>query len=74
MPYSFFVPNKDIVRDEMSKRIIFEELMEGVGAIKEHREGKLTLQTHKLPALGHTKNDAQRSQSNGSKIKNRRLD
>jgi putative transcriptional regulator len=32
------------------KRDIFAELMEGVGAMREHREGKATLRTHKLPA------------------------
>jgi putative transcriptional regulator len=33
------------------KRNIFSELMEGVDAMKEHREGKVTLHTHKLPAV-----------------------
>ena len=33
-----------------SPRNLFAELMEGVGAMKEHREAKLTLRTHKLPA------------------------
>jgi DNA-binding transcriptional regulator YiaG len=32
-----------------SKRNIFSELMEGLDAMKEHREGKVTLRTHKLP-------------------------
>ena len=32
------------------KRDVFAELMEGVGAMREHREGKATLRTHKLPA------------------------
>jgi DNA-binding transcriptional regulator YiaG len=31
------------------KRNIFSELMEGLDAMKEHREGKVTLRTHKLP-------------------------
>lgn len=31
------------------KRGIFAELVEGVGAMKDHREGKVTLRTHKLP-------------------------
>jgi putative transcriptional regulator len=31
----------------MAKRKIFDELMEGVGAMQEHREGKLTLRTYK---------------------------
>ena len=34
---------------KMSKRNIFSELMEGLDAMKEHREGKVTLRTHKLP-------------------------
>jgi putative transcriptional regulator len=32
-----------------TKREIFAELMEGVGAMKAHREGKVTLRTHSLP-------------------------
>lgn len=40
----------------MAKRKIFEELMEGVSAMKKHREGKLTLRSYKeevtpLPAV-----------------------
>jgi putative transcriptional regulator len=31
----------------MAKRKIFDELMEGVGAMKKHREGKLTLRSYK---------------------------
>jgi putative transcriptional regulator len=31
------------------KRDIFEELMEGVGAMGKRREGKLTLRTHRFP-------------------------
>ena len=34
---------------QAGKRNVFVEVMEGVGAMKEHREGKLTLRTHKLP-------------------------
>jgi hypothetical protein len=41
--------NKAIVEDEMGKRNIFAELVEGVDAMKEHRAGKLTLRTHTLP-------------------------
>ena len=33
-----------------TKREIFAELMEGVGAMGEHRKGKVTLRTHSLPA------------------------
>jgi putative transcriptional regulator len=41
----------------MAKRNIFGELMEGVVAMKEHREGKLTLRSYKteskpLPKVG----------------------
>jgi len=39
------------------KRSLFRELMSGVEAMREHREGRLTLRTHRverivLPALG----------------------
>jgi len=34
-----------------TKREIFAELMEGVGAMGKHREGKVTLRTHSLPAV-----------------------
>ena len=37
-------------KKKASKRDVFAELMEGVGAMKQHREGKLTLRTHQLPA------------------------
>lgn len=32
----------------MPKRNLFGELMEGVNAMKDHREGKITLRTYKL--------------------------
>jgi putative transcriptional regulator len=32
----------------MAKREVFQELMEGVAAMKGHREGKLTLRSYKL--------------------------
>jgi putative transcriptional regulator len=32
----------------MKKRNLFKELMEGVGAMKNHREGKLTLRSYKV--------------------------
>ena len=32
----------------MAKRKLFEELMEGVAAITDHREGKVTLRSYKL--------------------------
>lgn len=34
----------------MAKRDIFSELMEGITAMKSHREGKITLRTHKVEA------------------------
>jgi putative transcriptional regulator len=32
----------------MAKRKIFDEMMEGIAAMKGHREGKLTLRTYKV--------------------------
>jgi putative transcriptional regulator len=34
----------------MAKRKIADELLEGVAAMKNHREGKITLRTHKIDA------------------------
>jgi len=34
----------------MSKRKIFDEMMEGVAAMKSHREGRITLRTYKVEA------------------------
>ncbi len=42
----------------MAKRKIFGELMEGVTAMKAHREGKITLLTHKVEATPLPKVDA----------------
>jgi putative transcriptional regulator len=42
----------------MSKRDIFNELMEGVAAMKSHREGKLTLRTFKVGPAPLPKVDA----------------
>ena len=42
----------------MSKRNILGELMEGVGAMKGHREGKLTLRTYKVEATPLPKVDS----------------
>jgi putative transcriptional regulator len=36
-------------KKKASKRDVFAELMEGVGAMKQHRERQVTLRTHKLP-------------------------
>ena len=42
----------------MSKRNILGELMEGVAAMKGHREGKLTLRTYKIEATPLPKVDS----------------
>jgi putative transcriptional regulator len=42
----------------MTKRDIFGELMEGVAAMKSHREGKLTLRTFKVEPAPLPKIDA----------------
>ena len=42
----------------MSKRNILGELMEGVAAMKDHREGKLTLRTYKIEATPLPKVDS----------------
>ncbi len=39
-----------MTKQKAGNRNLFAELMEGVGAMKEHREAKLTLRTHKVPA------------------------
>jgi putative transcriptional regulator len=39
------------MKEKTAARNVFAELMEGVGAMKQHREGKLTLRTFKLPAV-----------------------
>ena len=46
----------------MAKRKIFDELVEGVNAMKKHREGKLPLRSYKeevtpLPAVGSSTKD-----------------
>ena len=42
----------------MAKRNVFAEMMEGVAAIKSHREGKLTLRNYKVEAAPLPKVDA----------------
>jgi putative transcriptional regulator len=42
----------------MSKRNILGELMDGVAAMKGHREGKLTLRTYKVEAIPLPKVDS----------------
>ena len=42
----------------MAKRRVFDELMEGVAALKNHREGKLTLRTYKIESKALPKMDS----------------
>jgi putative transcriptional regulator len=42
----------------MSKRKIFDEMMEGVTAMKSHREGKITLRTYNVEAAPQPKVDS----------------
>ncbi len=42
----------------MAKRNIFDELMEGVATMKSHREGKITLRSHKVEAKPFPKVDS----------------
>jgi putative transcriptional regulator len=42
----------------MSKRKIFDEMMEGIGAMKSHREGKITLRTYNVEAAPLPKVDS----------------
>src|SRR5207247_8756030 len=43
---------------QMSKRKIFDELMEGVAAMKSHRRGKITLRTYRVEAARLPKVDS----------------
>ena len=43
----------------MTKRTVFGELMEGVAAMKGHRQGKLTLRSYKVEAAPLPKVDSQ---------------
>jgi putative transcriptional regulator len=42
----------------MSKRKVFDEMMEGVRAMKSHREGKITLRTYNVEAAPLPKVDS----------------
>jgi len=42
----------------MSKRKIFDEMMEGIPAMKSHREGKITLRTYNVKAAALPKVDS----------------
>jgi len=40
-------------KQHQALRDVFAEVMEGLRAMKEHREGKLTLPTHKVAVAGN---------------------
>jgi putative transcriptional regulator len=42
----------------MTKRKIFDEMIEGIAAMRDHREGKLTLRTYKVEAVPLPKVDS----------------
>jgi putative transcriptional regulator len=42
----------------MARRKIFDEMMEGVAAMKSHRKGKITLRTYKVEAAALPKVDS----------------
>ena len=42
----------------MSKRKIFDEMMEGIAAMEAHREGKITLRTYKVESAPLPKVDS----------------
>ena len=42
----------------MAKRRIYDDLMEGVSAMRAHREGKITLRSHKIESMSLPKVDA----------------
>lgn len=42
----------------MAKRKIFDEMMEGIAAMKSHREGKLTLRTYRVESAKALKVDS----------------
>lgn len=60
MPARRRAPAKSAAPEDtlMAKRDIFGELMEGVAAMKNHREGKITLRSYKVEALPLPKVDS----------------
>jgi putative transcriptional regulator len=52
----------------MTKRVVFGELMEGVAAMKSHREGKLTLRNFKVEPAPLPKVDAKFVRDTRSKL------
>ena len=53
----------------MAKRSIFNELMEGVAAMKSHREGKLTLRTYKVESAPLSKVDSKLIKNTRKKLR-----
>jgi putative transcriptional regulator len=52
----------------MSKRKIFNELMEGVAAMKSHRRGKITLRTYRVEAATLPKVDSKLIRENAREV------
>jgi putative transcriptional regulator len=54
-----YTPTQKIMTEErMAKRDIFGELVEGIAAMKNHREGKITLRSHRVEAAPLPKVDS----------------
>lgn len=53
----------------MAKRNIFGELMDGVAAMKNHREGKLTLRSYKTDAMPLPKVDSKMLRDTRKKLR-----
>ena len=47
-----------MTEERMAKRDIFGELVEGIAAMKNHREGKITLRSHRVEAAPLPKVDS----------------
>ncbi len=53
----------------MVKRVLFKEMMEGVAAMKAHREGKITLRSYKVEASPLPKVDSKRIRDTRKKLR-----
>jgi putative transcriptional regulator len=53
----------------MAKRDIFTEMLEGVSAMKDHREGKITLRSHKVDAAPLPKVDSKMLRDTRKKLR-----
>jgi putative transcriptional regulator len=59
----------DKARRVMAKRDILGELMEGLTAIKEHREGKITLRSYKVKVMPLPKVDSKMLRDTRKKLR-----